>query len=302
MNEAVKTRCGFIAIVGAPNAGKSTLVNAMVGSKVTIVSHKVQTTRSLVRGVVMRGQSQIVLVDTPGIFQPQRRLDRAMVTKAWSGAEDADRVAVLVDASRGLDDEVRTIFKRMVQVRRPRILLLNKIDQLSRDKLLPLAAAANDLVPFERTFMISATREHGLPDLLDYLAEVVAPGPWLYPEDQISDLPMRMLASEITREKVYERLHQELPYSSTVETESWTVKKDGSVRIEQTLFVERESQRKIALGKDGATIKAISTGSRKEIEELTETRVHLFLYVKVRDAWADDPERYRAMGLEFPKD
>ncbi len=296
------TRCGYVAIIGAPNAGKSTLVNTLVGAKVTIVSRKVQTTRALVRGIVISGPSQIVLVDTPGIFVPRRRLDRAMVRTAWGGAEDADIVAVLIDAERGLSDDVRRIMDRVRDVRRPRLLILNKIDRIERAALLALTAEANALIAFERSFMISATRGDGVEAVVGHLAAAVPPGPWLFPEDQISDVPMRMLAAEITREKVFERLHEELPYASTVETDSWTPRPDGSVTIEQTLFVERESQRKIALGKAGATIKAISTGARKDLEGLIDRRVHLFLHVKVRDGWADDPERYREMGLEFPRD
>ena len=295
------TRCGFVALIGAPNAGKSTLVNRLVGTKVTIVSHKVQTTRSIVRGIAMIGQAQIVFVDTPGIFKPKRRLDRAMVDTAWSGARDADIVALLIDSQKGIDDEADKLLARLADIRLPKVLLLNKIDTVKRESLLALADAANKVVAFERTFMISALNGDGLDDFTAWLADAVPPGPFLYPADEVSDLPLRQLAAEITREKLFERLHQELPYQATVETEKWTDNKDGSARVEQTIFVERESQKKIVIGKGGATIKAISTAARKEISEIAEKPVHLFLFVKVRENWADDPERYRAMGIEFPK-
>ena len=294
-------RAGFVALIGAPNAGKSTLLNALVGAKVSIVSHKVQTTRSVIRGIVIRGASQIVFVDTPGIFAPRRRLDRAMVSAAWGGAGDADLVCLLIDSRRGLDDENRAILERLRDIRQPRILILNKVDVVRRESLLSLAKEANDAVPFVRTFMVSALTGDGLGDLLDYLAEAVPEGPWLYPEDQISDLPMRQLAAEITREKLFERLHEELPYASTVETEQWTELKDGSVRIEQTVYVERESQRKIVLGKGGRTVKAIGQAAREELGRILEAPVHLFVFVKVRDRWGDDPARYRELGLEFPE-
>jgi GTPase len=296
------TRCGFVALIGAPNAGKSTLLNTLVGSKVTIVSHKVQTTRALVRGIAIEGSAQLIFVDTPGIFAPKRRLDRAMVTSAWSGAHDADVVAVLIDARRGLDEEAEALLRGLAEVRQPKLLLLNKIDLVEREKLLALAKAANDRVPFAATFMISALSGDGVGDAKRWLAEKMPPGPWLYPPDQMSDAPLRQLAAEITREKLFHRLHQELPYQSTVETESWKELRDGSVRIEQTIYVERESQRKIVLGKGGAAIKAISAAARKEIAEIAEKPVHLFLFVKVREGWGDDPERYRGMGLEFPKE
>ncbi len=296
-----ETRCGFVALVGAPNAGKSTLVNQLVGAKVSIVTHKVQTTRSIVRGIAILGAAQIVLLDTPGIFKPRRRLDQAMVKTAWGGASDADIVGLLIDARKGLDDEVRVILEGLAGMHRPKLLILNKIDTLPREKLLALAAEANALGSFERTFMVSALTGDGVPDLLAYLAGQMPLGPWHYPEDQLSDAPLRVLAAEVTREKLFLRLHEELPYSSTVETESWTVQKDGSVRVEQTIYVERESQRKIVLGKGGETIKAISMAARKEIAEIAEAKVHLFLFVKVRANWADDPERYRGMGLEIPR-
>ena len=298
----VATRCGFVALIGAPNVGKSTLVNALVGAKVTIVSRKVQTTRALIRGIVIENNSQIILVDTPGIFSPRRRLDRAMVSTAWSGAHDADLVCVLLDAKVGIDDEADAILKKVAGVGHEKLLVLNKVDLVAREKLLALAQAANERVPFSRTFMISALSGDGVDDIRHTLAEMVSPGPFLYPEDQMSDAPMRQLAAEITREKIYGHLHQELPYQSTVETDSWTDRKDKSVRIEQTIFVERESQRKIVLGKAGATIKSIGAQSRKELAEILGVPVHLFLFVKVRENWGDDPDRYREMGLEFPKE
>ncbi|MBR0695916.1 GTPase Era [Bradyrhizobium lablabi] len=300
--QAAATRCGFVALIGAPNVGKSTLVNALVGSKVTIVSRKVQTTRALIRGIVIEGNAQIILVDTPGIFAPKRRLDRAMVSTAWSGAHDADLVCVLFDARSGLDEEANAILAKLESVSHPKILVLNKIDLVPREKLLALAQTANERMHFEHTFMISALSGDGVADLRATLAKMVPEGPFLYPEDQMSDAPMRHLAAEITREKIYGHLHQELPYQSTVETDSWTDRKDGSIRIEQTIFVERESQRKIVLGKGGATIKAIGADSRKEIAEIMGVPVHLFLFVKVRENWGDDPDRYREMGLEFPKE
>jgi GTP-binding protein Era len=296
------TRCGFVALIGAPNAGKSTLINALVGSKVSIVSHKVQTTRMLVRGIAIEGASQLIFVDTPGIFAPKRRLDRAMVTTAWGGAQDADLTVLLIDARKGLDDENDAIVGKLADVSGKKILLLNKIDLVEKEALLALAQAANDRTAFAATFMVSALKGDGVTDLKTWLAAQVPSGPWHYPPDQISDAPIRQLAAEITREKLFERLHQELPYQSTVETESWKELKDGSVRIEQTIYVERESQRKIVLGKGGQTIKAIGAAARKDITELAETPVHLFLFVKVREGWGEDPERYREMGLEFPKE
>jgi GTPase len=296
------TRCGFVALIGAPNVGKSTLVNALVGSKVTIVSRKVQTTRALIRGIVIEDNAQIILVDTPGIFLPKRRLDRAMVSTAWSGAHDADLVCVLLDAKAGIDEEAEAILTKLATVKHPKILVLNKIDLIPREKLLALAQAANDRMKFENTFMISALSGDGVDDLRQTLARMVPPGPFHYPEDQMSDAPLRHLAAEITREKIYRHLHQELPYQSTVETDRWTERKDSSVRIEQTIFVERESQRKIVLGKGGATIKSIGADSRKEIAEIVGFPVHLFLFVKVRENWGDDPDRYREMGLDFPKE
>ncbi|UFX42266.1 GTPase Era [Bradyrhizobium sp. 41S5] len=296
------TRCGFVALIGAPNVGKSTLVNALVGSKVTIVSRKVQTTRALIRGIVIEGNAQIILVDTPGIFAPRRRLDRAMVSTAWSGAHDADLVCVLLDAKSGIDEEANAILAKLETVAHPKILVLNKVDLVQREKLLALAQAANERMRFEHTFMISALSGDGVDDLRQALAKLVPAGPFLYPEDQMSDAPMRHLAAEITREKIYSHLHQELPYQSTVETDSWTDRKDKSIRVEQTIFVERESQRKIVLGKGGATIKSIGAQARAEIAEIMGVPVHLFLFVKVRENWGDDPDRYKEMGLDFPKE
>jgi GTPase len=300
--ESADTRCGFVALIGAPNVGKSTLVNALVGSKVTIVSRKVQTTRALIRGIVIDANAQIILVDTPGIFAPKRRLDRAMVRTAWTGAHDADLVCVLLDAKAGLDEEASRILDTVAAVGHEKILVLNKIDLVPREKLLALAQSANDRLAFAETFMVSALSGDGVDDLRHALGRMVPAGPFHYPEDQMSDAPMRQLAAEITREKIYRKLHQELPYQSTVETDSWSERKDNSVRIEQTIFVERESQRKIVLGKGGATIKAIGAESRKEIAEILGVAVHLFLFVKVRENWGDDPDRYREMGLEFPKE
>ncbi len=294
-------RCGFVALIGAPNAGKSTLINQLVGAKVSIVTHKVQTTRALVRGIALVGPAQIVFVDTPGIFEPKRRLDRAMVTTAWSGAHDADSVAVLIDARKGIDESVERILKDLPDIRRPKVLILNKVDVTKREKLLELAQAANNIVRFDETFMVSALTGDGVQDLLTYFASKVRKGPWHYPEDQISDLPMRMLAAEITREKMMTRLHDELPYESMVATDQWKELRDGSVRVEQTIYVARDTQKKIVIGAGGATIKWISAAARTEIAETVERPVHLFLFVKVRENWSDDPERYRDMGLEFPR-
>jgi GTP-binding protein Era len=296
------TSCGFVALIGAPNAGKSTLINALVGAKVAIVSHKVQTTRTLVRGIATEDGAQLVFIDTPGIFQPKRRLDRAMVTSAWSSAHDADIAVVMIDAKRGLDDNADMLIGRLADVRKPKVLLLNKIDLVDKAALLTLAKEVNDRLQFDATFMISALSGDGVADLKRWLASRAPAGPWHYPADQITDAPLRQLAAELTREKLYERLHQELPYHSTVETVSWKERKDGSVRIEQTIYVERESQRKIVLGKGGQTIKAIGAEARREIADAVEQPVHLFLFVKVREDWGDDPERYREMGLEFPKE
>ena len=296
------TRCAFVALIGAPNVGKSTLVNALVGTKVTIVSPKVQTTRTLVRGIAIEGKSQLVFVDTPGIFAPRRRLDRAMVTSAWTGAHDADIVALMVDAKRGLDEETDAILATLKDVGKRKIAILNKVDLVDKPSLLALAQGLNARGDFAATFMVSALAGDGLGDVKAWLAANAPGGPWHYPEDQISDAPLRSLAAEITREQVFNRLHQELPYRSTVETEVWKELRDGGVRIEQTIYVERESQRKIVLGKGGASIKAIGAAARAEIAKLIEQPVHLFLFVKVREGWGDDPERFREMGLEFPRD
>jgi len=302
LEETGPQRCGFVAIIGAPNVGKSTIVNAMVGSKVTIVSPKVQTTRAIIRGIAIEGASQLIFVDTPGIFAPRRRLDRAMVAVAWNGAHDADIVALMVDARRGLDDQTATIAAKLAEIEAVKILVVNKVDLVAKPTLLGLVRAANDRIMFAATFMVSAQSGDGVAEVKRWLAAHVPSGPWHYPEDQISDAPMRALAAEITREKIYLRLHQELPYRSTVETDVWKELRDGSVRIEQTIFVERESQRKIALGKGGQAIRSIGAEARKEIATLIEKPVHLFLFVKVREGWADDPARYREMGLEFPRD
>jgi len=299
---AADTRCGFVAVIGAPNAGKSTLVNALVGAKVTIVSHKVQTTRVPVRGIAMVGASQLVFIDTPGIFAPRRRLDRAMVDAATTAAGDGDIVVLLVDAQKGVTDDVARILKQLASVERPRILALNKVDRIRKEQLLALAADINARLAFSATFMISALKGSGVDDLKAHLAAAVPPGPWHFPADDLSDIPERTLAAEITREKLYERLHQELPYAATVETTAWQDRKDGSARIEQTIFVERDSQRSIVLGDGGRTIKEISMGARKELARLLERPVHLFLHVKVQEGWGNDPERFRNMGLDFPKE
>lgn len=300
--DAGPTRCGFVALIGVPNAGKSTLLNSAVGAKVSIVSRKVQTTRTQIRGIAMAGRTQIVFIDTPGIFAPKRRLEKAMVTSAWGGAADADRIGVLIDVTRVESESEQALLSQLEEVKQPMFLVLNKIDLLPHEKLLAIADTLNKRIKFEATFMISAMKGYGVPKILEWLQDKLPLGPWLYPEDDISDAPLRFLAAEITREKIFERLHDELPYRSTVETEKWTTMKNGDVRIDQTIFVERESQRKIMLGNGGQTIKAIGSAARKEIMEAAETKVHLFLFVKVRENWSDDPERYREMGLEFPKD
>lgn len=299
-NREVPTRSGFVALVGAPNAGKSTLVNRLVGAKVSIVTHKVQTTRALIRGIATHANSQIVLVDTPGIFKPKRQLDRAMVRSAWSGAQDADIVLMLIDAERGIGEDSKAILGGLSDVTHPKVLVLNKVDRIEPEGLLAVSAEANEAVEFDRTFMISALKGSGCDDLLTYLSESLPEGPWFYPDDQISDLPMRQLAAEITREKLTLRLHQELPYASHVETEKWEEKKDGSVRIEQVIYVERESQKKIVLGRKGEAIKGIGAAARRELADIMDQPVHLFLFVKVRENWGSDPERFREIGLEFP--
>jgi GTPase len=296
------THCGFVALIGAPNAGKSTLINALVGAKISIVTPKVQTTRALMRGIAIEGDAQLIFVDTPGIFAPRRRLDRAMVGSAWGSTADADVVALLIDSQKGIGEDDEAILKGLHDVRAPKVLLLNKVDLVEKPRLLALAQTLNERLAFAATFMISARSGDGVGDVKKFFAAHVPAGPWLYPEDQISDAPLRQLAAEITREKLYLRLHQELPYQSTVETEVWKELKDGAVRIEQTIYVERESQRKIVLGKGGQTIKAIGAAARTDIAAAIEHPVHLFLFVKVREGWGDDPERYREMGLEFPRE
>jgi GTPase len=298
---AGETRCGFVSVIGAPNAGKSTLTNGLVGTKVSIVSRKVQTTRAQIRGIAIAGASQIILVDTPGIFRPKRRLDRAMVDAAWGGARDADAVLVLIDAAKGLGEEAEELLRKSATLGGSVALVLNKVDLIPKERLLALATKASEFRPFGAVFMISALEGDGVDDLRDYLAGIVPPGPWLYPEDQISDAPQRHWAAEVTREKILERLHDELPYASTVETTDWKTLKDGSTRIEQTIYVERDGQKKIVLGAGGGTIKTISMMAREELAEALEGKVHLFLFVKVRERWGDDPERYREMGLEYPK-
>jgi GTP-binding protein Era len=295
-------RAGFIALIGAPNVGKSTLLNALVGTKVSIVTPKVQTTRALIRGIAMEGASQLIFVDTPGIFAPRRRLDRAMVDSAWASTADADVVALVIDAKKGIKDDDDTILNALGAMRAPKVLVLNKVDIVDKPALLTLTQTLNARQSFVATFMVSARSGDGVAALRAFFAAHVPAGPWLYPEDQISDAPLRQLAAEITREKLYLRLHQELPYQSTVETEVWKELKDGAVRIEQTIYVERDSQRKIVLGKGGQAIKAIGAAARADIAAAIEQPVHLFLHVKVREGWGDDPERYREMGLEFPKE
>jgi GTP-binding protein Era len=296
------SRCGFVALIGAPNSGKSTLINALVGAKVAIVTHKAQTTRGPVLGIALAGESQIILVDTPGIFQPKRRLDRAMAMVAWTRASEADLVALVIDAERGLDQALDPVFANLAEIKRLTIAVLNKIDLMARPELLHLAADLSARHAFAETFMISALTGDGVPDLKSYLARAVPPGPWLYPEDQLTDAPLRQAAAEITREKLFLRLHDELPYSLTVETADWKELKDGSVRIEQTIYVMRDSQKKIVLGAKGATIKAISMAAREDIADMVGAPVHLFLFVKVRERWGEDPERFRQMGLDYPKE
>ena len=296
-----KTRCGFVALVGAPNSGKSTLTNALVGAKVSIVTHKAQTTRGPVRGIVLAGDAQVILVDTPGIFQPKRRLDRAMAQTAWNRAADADLVALVIDGARGIDEKLEPILEHLPKINRPVIAVLNKVDLVKKPNLLSLTADLLALKTFDEVFMVSALTRDGVEDLKAYLAGVVPDGPWLFPEDQLSDASLRRTAAEITREKLFLRLHEELPYALTVETTEWKTLKNGSVRIEQTIFVERESQRRIVLGAKGAMIKEIGQAARTEIAEIAGLPVHLFLFVKVRERWGEDPERFREMGLDYPK-
>jgi GTP-binding protein Era len=295
------TRCGFVALVGAPNAGKSTLLNLLVGGKVSIVTPKVQTTRTRITGICMAGEAQIIFLDTPGIFAPKRRLERAMVNAAWRGARDADVVVVLVDARRGFDADTARIVTGLGDQKRQAVLALNKVDLVKRESLLPLAAELGESGVFTETFMISALKGDGVDSLRDHLAGRMLAGPWLYPEDQLSDIPLRLLAAEVTREKLFLRLHQELPYALTVETESWQERDDGGVRIEQTIYLLRSGHKPIVLGKGGSQIKAVGQAAREDLAELLGRPVHLFLHVKVAPKWTDDPSRYRDMGLEFPK-
>jgi GTPase len=293
------TRCGYVALIGAPNVGKSTLLNRLVGQKLAIVTPKVQTTRSRLLGIATEAATQLIFVDTPGIFAPRRRLERAMVAAAWAGAVDADVTVLLIDASRSLDDEARHIVERLSTARRPAILALNKIDLVRRDTLLGLAEQADKIGNFQQIFMISGLTGDGVDDLRSRLAEMVPPGPFLFPEDQLSDAAERFLAAEVTREQVFLQLHDELPYSATVETESWEERPDGSLRVAQVIYVRRPGQRAIVLGEGGRRIKSIGARARAELGAMLDRKVHLFLFVKVREDWLDDPERYRAMGIDY---
>ena len=294
------SRCGFAAILGAPNAGKSTLVNALTGAKVSIVTHKVQTTRFRVRGIFIEGASQIVLVDTPGIFRPKRRLERAMVEAAWGGVADADVVLLIFDAGRReIDPDTRLILDGLKAKGRRAALVLNKIDTVKRERLLALAARFQEEGIFTDTFMIAATTGDGLAELRSFLAGAMPEGPWHYPEDQLTDLPMRLIAAEVTREQLFLRLHQELPYALTVETDAWQDFEDGSVKIEQTVYVQRETHKGICLGKGGRTIRVVREAAQAELQAMLERPVHLFLHVKVRERWVEDPERYRVWGLDY---
>jgi GTP-binding protein Era len=297
---STETRCGYVALLGAPNAGKSTLINTLVGGKVSIVSRKVQTTRFSIRGFLMKNKTQIIFVDTPGLFSPRRRLDRAMVQSAWDKAADTDYAALLIDVQRGFDEENLNITERLKQSKSPKLLILNKVDTVPRENLLALAQQGQNLINPEAVFMVSALKGDGVPDMATYLENKLPVGPWLYPEEELSDLPQRLLAAEVTREKLFDRLHDELPYSLNVTTDKWEERKDGSVRIDQTVYVERDGQKKIVLGKDGAMIKAISMAARIEIAKLIDAKVHLFLHVKTREGWADDPHFYQDIGLKFP--
>ncbi len=301
MSKLENTRCGFIALVGAPNAGKSTLLNSLVGTKVSIVTHKAQTTRAQIRGVVTQEKSQVIFIDTPGIFKPKRRLDRAMVHSAWSGAGDADIVALIVDAHKGVTEEVGALLDGLTNVNSRKILVLNKIDSVQAEKLLALSKQINDIVLFGETFMISALKGNGVKDFMNWCLENIPLGPFHFPNDHLTDLTLAITAAEVTREKLFLRIHEEIPYNATVETESFKVQKDGSYKIDQVIYVTRDTHKKIILGKGGQTIKAIGAEARKELIEIFATKVHLFLFVKVRKNWADDPERYQEMGLELPK-
>ncbi len=299
MADGTSTKCGFVAIIGAPNVGKSTLLNRLVGAKVSIVSPKVQTTRTRVLGLTVKGPVQLIFIDTPGIFAPRRRLDRAMVAAAWSGAGDADHIAFLVDAERGINRDTQAILDRLVEQGAKADLVINKVDLVKKPDLLALADKLNQTGVFRETFMISAETGDGVSGLAEHWASIVPEGPWLFPADQLSDMPERLLAAEITREKLYHQLHQELPYAATVETEAWADQEDGSVRLEQVIYVQRDSQKAIVLGKKGARIKSIGADSRTELEDMFGCRVHLFLFVKVREKWGEDPERYRDWGLDY---
>lgn len=294
------TTCGFIALVGAPNAGKSTLLNSLVGTKVSIVTHKAQTTRAQIRGVVTTGTAQMIFIDTPGIFAPKRRLDRAMVNSAWTGAGDADFVAFIVDAERGITPELEALIEGLSNIRHPKILVLNKIDSVKRESLLALSETLNKRLEFEQTFMISALNGDGVQDFLAWSAKRVPLGPWHFPEDQLTDLSLALTAAEVTREKLFLRIHDEIPYNATVETERFQIQKDGSYRIDQVVYVTRDTHKKIVLGAGGQTIKSIGADARAELMEMFEEKVHLFLFVKVRENWGDDPGRYTEMGLEYP--
>jgi GTP-binding protein Era len=295
-----KTHCGFIAVVGAPNAGKSTLINACVGQKVSIVSPKVQTTRSIVRGIAMHGDAQIVFIDTPGIFDAQQRFDRAMVSAAWQGTADADSVLLIIDVARKNHLNVtKKLVEQISDHNKSITLVMNKIDKMKRDELLSIASALNEVYDFDATFMISALKENGVKDILDYIASRVPEGPWHFPEDQVSDLPKLLLAAEVTREKLFIQLHEELPYGLTVETESWEDFNNGDIKIDQIIYLSREAHKKIVLGKGGDRIKSVGQASREELSEMFETPVHIKLFVKVRENWKDDPERYQALGLDY---
>lgn len=304
MNEPSQQRCGFVAVLGAPNAGKSTLINALVGTKVTIVSPKVQTTRTIVRGIAVAGDSQIIFIDTPGIFRAKKRLERAMVAAAWNGEAEADLSLFIIDASRRQpDDENRQILDALKEKKadtpdKKMILVMNKIDSVQREKLMAMAAKLNEEIAFDATFMISALKEDGTKDLLAWLAGRMPAGPFHFGEEQVSDMPMRLLAAEITREKLFHNLHEELPYGLTVETESWEQFDDGSVKIDQVVYIAREAHKPIIIGRGGQAIKRVGEASRRELEEILEQRVHLKLFVKVRENWVDDPERYRLWGLD----
>ena len=303
MSEAkdMATKCGFVALVGAPNAGKSTLLNSLVGTKVSIVTHKAQTTRAQVRGVLTIEESQLVFIDTPGIFAPKRRLDRAMVQSAWTGAGDADMVALIIDAQKGLNSEFEALLDGLDNIRQPKVLVLNKIDKVKHEELLGLSQKINEKVNFETTFMISALRGHGVADFVEWCREKAPLEEWHFPEEHLTDLTMALTAAEVTREKLFLRIHDEIPYQATVETESFKIQKDGSYRVEQVIYVTRDTHKMIVLGAKGQTIKTIGAEARKELIEMFETDVHLFLFVKVRANWADDPERYREMGLDWTK-